>query len=343
MSILSTPLRKQLETCIREARIVAEDAAADAIRRMSVAPPDPPAGISAEHKALRVRLRAHGRTLGDTLDAKRVQTTVRLKEAAAYEIWHRMLFGRFLVERGLLLHPDLGAPLTLAELAELAPDEGATDAWALAERYAAATLPAVFKPDDPVLTLPLDPFHHNQLQALVTGLDAAVFEASDSLGWTYQFWRAAEKDAVNKAGGKIGAAELPAVTQLFTESYMVRFLLHNTLGAWWAGKVLSAAPDLARNAADEVTLRKVCGLPRSNGNTCASSVIRLIADRGGPPQAPTPAGPIERRRSPCSIPAAAAGTFWWRHFRFSPPSAVKKRGSRQTRRREPCYATTCMG
>ena len=32
---------------------------------------------------------------------------------------------------------------------------------------------------------------------------------------------------------KIGADELPAVTQLFTEPYMVDFLLHNSLGAWW--------------------------------------------------------------------------------------------------------------
>jgi hypothetical protein len=143
----------------------------------------------------------------------------------------------------------------------LAPDEGAADAWALAERYAAATLPAVFKPNDPVLALPLDPFHHKRLQDLVTGLDPEVFAADDALGWTYQFWRAAEKDAVNKAGGKIGAADLPAVTQLFTEPYMVRFLLHNTLGAWWAGKVLARQPDLARDAPDEAALRAACALP----------------------------------------------------------------------------------
>ena len=42
---------------------------------------------------------------------------------------------------------------------------------------------------------------------------------------------------------------------------MVRFLLHNTLGAWWAGKVLSARPDLARDAADEASLRAACALP----------------------------------------------------------------------------------
>src|SRR5207248_10056556 len=32
----------------------------------------------------------------------------------------------------------------------------------------------------------------------------------------------------------------PAVTQLCTEHYMVEFLLHNTLGAWWTAKVEAA-------------------------------------------------------------------------------------------------------
>ena len=66
-----------------------------------------------------------------------------------------------------------------------------------------------------------------------------MFVADDSLGWVYQFWQSEQKDAVNKSGKKIGADELPAVTQLFTEDYMVLFLLHNTLGAWWAGTAAS--------------------------------------------------------------------------------------------------------
>ena len=66
---------------------------------------------------------------------------------------------------------------------------------------------------------------------------------------------------MNDSQVKIGAAELPAVTQLFTEPYMVRFLLHNTLGAWWAGKVLAANPALARDAANEDALRAACALP----------------------------------------------------------------------------------
>ena len=114
--------------------------------------------------------------------------------------------------------------------------EGYADAWTAAESYGARMLPGVFQPDDPVLALEFAPEHTQALrEPWSISWKAQSFEAEDSLGWTYQFWRAAEKDRVNKAGGNpIGAAELPAVTQLFTEPYMVRFLLHNTLGAWRA-------------------------------------------------------------------------------------------------------------
>ena len=39
---------------------------------------------------------------------------------------------------------------------------------------------------------------------------------------------------------------------------MVLFLLHNTLGAWWAGKVLAKRPELARADTTEVELRRAC-------------------------------------------------------------------------------------
>ncbi|NCC64802.1 MAG: SAM-dependent DNA methyltransferase, partial [Spirochaetia bacterium] len=61
------------------------------------------------------------------------------------------------------------------------------------------------------------------------------------------------KKDINDSGVKIGARELPAVTQLFTEPYMVSFLLDNSLGAWWAAKKLSSH-DLA-TAEDEQELR----------------------------------------------------------------------------------------
>ena len=126
----------------------------------------------------------------------------------------------------------------------------AGDEWTIAATHAARLLPGVFPADDPVESLTIAPEHVKALRDHLRGLDASIFAADDSLGWTYEFWRAAEKKAVNDSQLPIGATELPAMTQLFTEPYMVRFLLHNTLGAWWAGKVLSARPELARDAAN---------------------------------------------------------------------------------------------
>ena len=87
-----------------------------------------------------------------------------------------------------------------------------------------------------------------------------MFTADDSLGWVYQFWQAEQKDT-STIGEEDRSDELPAVTQLFTEDYMVLFLLHNTLGAWWAGKVLAASPELAHMATSEAELRAACALP----------------------------------------------------------------------------------
>ena len=259
---LATSLRKQLAKTIWQARTIAEAGAAEAIRRLAVGEARAPEHLRDEaDRKLRTALRAHGRALGDQREASGAQATAKLCEAVAYEHWHRMLFARFLAERKLLIHPEHKVHVTLVDCKELAAEEGLPDAWALAERYATRMLPGIFRPNDPALALALAPERHQALQTLVVGLDPAVFAAADSLGWTYQFWRAAEKKAVNDSGVKIGADELPAVTQVFTEPYMVQFLLHNTLGAWWAGKRLGAEPQLARDATDEAALRAAVGLP----------------------------------------------------------------------------------
>lgn len=152
----------------------------------------------------------------------------------------------------------------------LAAAEGEGDGWALAGRFAARMLPAIFRPDDPVLAVRLAPEHQQKLEALLAGLPSEVFSADDSLGWVYQFWQTKRKKEVNDSGRKIGAEELPAVTQLFTEPYMVKFLLHNTLGAWWAGKVLASRPELAASARSEEELRKAC-LPAALRDSAAQA------------------------------------------------------------------------
>ncbi|RVA45814.1 hypothetical protein EN933_22035 [Mesorhizobium sp. M7A.F.Ca.US.001.01.1.1] len=308
---IATPLRRALEKTIKEARIVAEEGAADAIRRLGVAEAKAPAYLSDSEKELRRSLRAHARTLGDRLDSDlNEQEVKRLVEAAAYAHWHRMLFARFLAERGLLRHPEHNVPVTLEDCREIAQEEELADAWAVAERYAASMLPAVFRIDDPVLSLTLDPAQGQTLHRLVTDLDGDVFQAEDSLGWTYQFWRVAEKDAANKAGVKIGADEISAVTQLFTEPYMVRFLLHNTLGAWWAGKVLAASPTLAQRALDEDALRAACSPPGYSFD-----MLRFVKEVDGddgrwrPAAGEFPGWPKEARAITMLDPCCGSGHF----------------------------------
>jgi hypothetical protein len=258
MASLERTLRKDLERAVKKARNVAEAGARQAIAQLGVGEVEAPRHLTSEQRALRTGLRAHGRQLGDRRDPKTgAQETAHLAQECAYEHWHRMLFARFLAETDLLIEPDSGVAITLEEVQELAREKGA-DWLPLASDYAERMLPQIFRNDDPVLDIALPPETRSELEDLLKALPKAVFEADDSLGWVYQFWQAEKKEDVNKSEVKIGADELPAVTQLFTEDYMVLFLLHNTLGAWWAGKVLAGNPALAASASDEDALRAGC-------------------------------------------------------------------------------------
>jgi hypothetical protein len=260
MPTLRTDLRDKLErTCIT-ARNLAERAAKDALQSLAVAHHEPYGHMKPEQRNLRNKLRARARQLGDTQDAKGQIAINHLVRECAYEHWHRMLFARFLAENNLLIEPDMGVAVSLEECKELAKDEK-TNLWALAGRYAQTMLPEVFRSDDRVLQVPLAREDQLKLEELLDALAKDTFTASDSLGWCYQFWQSERKDQVNAAGNKIGADELPAVTQLFTEDYMVDFLLDNTLGAWHAGKILTLKPELAENTQSEEELRNAVSLP----------------------------------------------------------------------------------
>lgn len=281
-------LRKQLEQAVREARRMGEAGARAALHGLDVPAAAPHGAMAEEERALRRRLRAHGRQLGDRLRKQSVQGVDRLAHEVAYEHWHRMLFARFLAENGLLIEPGSGVAVTLEECAELARKRteagtgGAADGWSMAESFATRMLPEVFRPNDPSLEVTLAPESRQGLEKLVTDLPAEVFTASDSLGWTYQFWQADRKDEVNAAEMKIGADEVSAVTQLFTENYMVRFLFHNTVGAWRAARILARRPDLARSAASEAELTEEMRIPATGGLPAYSfEYLRFVREGEG--------------------------------------------------------------
>ena len=236
METLSTELRRQLERTVVEARDVAEAGARRALEALAVHHHEPYDHMSGGQRKLRNRLRAHARHLGDRVDARSGAHEIdHLVHECACEHWHGMLFARFLAENQLLIEPEMGVAITLNECEELAKEEG-VDQWALAARFAHRMLPQVFRPEHPVFEVQLAREYRLKLEDLVEGLPAEMFTATDALGWVYQFWQTRKKDEVNRSEVKIGADELPAVTQLFTEPYMVQFLLHNSLGAWWVSR-----------------------------------------------------------------------------------------------------------
>lgn len=256
---LDKTLRNQLESTVLAAREVVETACREEIERLGVADATVPAFLNDGQRKLRNRLRAHARQLGDPLHDNGKQETAHLLAEMAYEQWHRMLFARFLEQNNLLMY-DAYTPVTLDECAELLEEEpDCASAWELAGRLAAKMLPQVFRVDSPVLAVRLPINHQRTLEGLIMALLPAVFEAQDSLGWCYQFWQSKRKDEVNKSGVPIGADELSPVTQLFTEPYMVSFLLDNALGAWWAKRRLT--DDHLRHASDEQELRERAAIP----------------------------------------------------------------------------------
>ena len=265
MSALATNLRNDLGRAIVKARQVAEAGARKVLESLAVERHEPHGSMSSDERAFRNRLRARGRQLGDVRDQHRGNQSIdRFTHEVAYEHWHRMLFARFLAENDLLIHPEHGVAVSFDEIEELAREAG-EDPRSMAARFAQDSLPQIFRSGDSVLEVTLAPETRQALDKLLDSLPAAVFTADDSLGWTYQYWQTEKKDAVNASGNKIGADELPAVTQLFTEHYMVLFLYHNTIGAWHAGKVLAENPGLAEGAQSEEELRQAVRLHAQGG------------------------------------------------------------------------------
>ena len=264
MPALAAELRKDLERVIIKARNLVVADVTDRLKELNVHEGKRGALSDAQAK-LRIRLRAHGKQIGDIRNSQsETQQIDRLVQECAYEQWHRMIFVRFLAENEFLVDPEYGQSVSMEALVEIA-EESKVDPWVLGGQFASAALPAIFRKEDPLLEVRLSQENQLQLNGLLDSLPPEVFTADDSLGWVYQFWQSEEKDRVNASGDKIDGRSIPAVTQLFTEHYMVLFLLHNTLGAWHAGKVLAENPALAIDAKNEAELRRAVALETAGG------------------------------------------------------------------------------
>ncbi|MBM4648840.1 BREX-1 system adenine-specific DNA-methyltransferase PglX [Rhodococcus hoagii] len=84
------------------------------------------------------------------------------------------------------------------------------------------------------LLTPLDMLAPTSVRArAVEVMDTDTCEDVEVVGWLYQFYNSDLKAQINDSNVSIEAAELPAVTQLFTPEYIVRYLVQNSLGRLW--------------------------------------------------------------------------------------------------------------
>ncbi|MCP4658448.1 MAG: BREX-6 system adenine-specific DNA-methyltransferase PglX, partial [bacterium] len=98
-------------------------------------------------------------------------------------------------------------------------------------------LPGLFGKVELVELFPTSPA---MLRRLVEALDQPELRSAwgddTTLGWVYQYWNDPEREALDAklhAGGKVEPHEIASKTQMFTERYMVEWLLHNSLGQIW--------------------------------------------------------------------------------------------------------------
>jgi hypothetical protein len=101
----------------------------------------------------------------------------------------------------------------------------------------ATELPGLYGPQGPADLVPVPAA---TLRAVVDALDApelhSCFSDDMTLGWVYQYWNDPEREALDEKlneGGKVEPHEIASKTQMFTERYMVDWLLQNSLGPLW--------------------------------------------------------------------------------------------------------------
>ncbi|UPU38267.1 BREX-6 system adenine-specific DNA-methyltransferase PglX [Geomonas paludis] len=106
-----------------------------------------------------------------------------------------------------------------------------------------------------------------------------------TLGWVYQYWNDPEREALDtklNGGGKVEPHEIASKTQMFTERYMVDWLLQNSLGAMWLAicKKHGWVPEVEANGTlQALELRRVeWRVKRKSGEVELSALMPLYTD-----------------------------------------------------------------
>jgi hypothetical protein len=222
-------------------------------------PADELAGLSDTDRDARKVVDAYLK-LRDEATVSREEAVAEFVRETAYTWANRLLALRCMESRELIdeviLQKEVygGRSLEHNRLAQRNPelcagdDDGLFAVLGGAFTKQAERLPLLFEPNAPGVALKPSVAALRRAIALLSGTEAVrgqetaandVFRAPDAFGWAYQYWNTEEKERVFAAardpkGSRIEAAAIVPATQLYTEPYMVKFLVQNSLGATWA-------------------------------------------------------------------------------------------------------------
>jgi len=251
---MTAEAKRALSSIIRSLRSrILEDlhAATESAYRLSVHERD--AGLSEATRIRRRRLdgwiREQERAEETRGRAKRPRDEIRREpeKQAAYTLLNRLIFLR-LLEAAQLRSPAVVTggweSRGYRDFRELAPElvrGDETEGYAYLLRYVfedlTTELPGLFGSAG---VADLIPIPAATLRYVVEAFNDRALDScwTDdlTLGWVYQYWNDPDREALDAkldSGGKLAPHEIASKTQMFTERYMVDWLLQNSLGPMW--------------------------------------------------------------------------------------------------------------
>jgi len=259
---MTSDARRALSTTIRSLRArLLEDLhdATETAYRLSLRPRDAGLGEAARSRRGRleswvseqVRAQGAGSSQGRTARSKE-DFRREAEKRAAYTLLNRLVLLRLMEEKGPSGKPLRSPPVVTGgwesrgyqdfrQLAQGLAQCDETEGYALLLRFVfedmATDLPGLFGPAG---VADLVPVSAATLRHVIDALNDPELDScwSDdmTLGWVYQYWNDPERedlDAKLNSGGKLEPHEIASKTQMFTERYMVDWLLQNSLGPMW--------------------------------------------------------------------------------------------------------------
>lgn len=101
------------------------------------------------------------------------------------------------------------------------------------EDYTEMLLNISFTNEDDVIRMLVDDIDEKDFNITTVDEDGKVAGQVEIIGWLYQYYNTEPKNKAFAKKTKITKEEVPAVTQLFTPDWIVRYMVENSLGRMW--------------------------------------------------------------------------------------------------------------